>query len=196
MRPRGPVTKLDWSSRRGQNLRKSSLAPPAEGTPQGAEAGGEASAFGLGGPLGHLGPAMATFLLLGGEGQVAIIPNIFTQTEGGMKRGSLRVAGEPGLPWVPQAHCPPPQGHRGRISRIPALQSIASGRGRHIGLRRGPLPLEIPHEPPTGRGRHAPQLPRGQSERKESRSAPPPPGAAAESLWVAAATETAQTTLQ
>lgn len=62
---------------------------------------------------------------------------------------------------------------------------MASGRGRHIGVRRGPLPLEIPHEPPTGRGRHAPQLPRGQSERKESRSAPPPPGAAAESLWVA-----------
>lgn len=58
------------------------------------------------------------------------------------------------------------------------------------------LPLEIPHEPPPGRGRHAPQLPRGQSERKESRAAPPPPGSAAESLRVTAAAEAAQTTLQ
>lgn len=69
------------------------------------------------------------------------------------------------------------------------------GRSRHPG-QGGPLPLEIPHEPPPGRSRHAPQLPRGQSERKESRAAPPPPGAAAESLWVTTAAEAAQTTLQ
>lgn len=132
----------------------------------------------------------------GEEGQEAVEPTIFTQTGRGMKREGVRAAGEPGLPRVPQATAGLLGVTRGKLSRIPALRFLATGRGRHFGLRRGPLPLEIPHEPPTGRGRHAPQLPRGQSERKESRSAPPPPGAAAESLWVAAAAETAQTTLQ
>lgn len=68
--PRGAGTKLDWSARRGPSLRRSSLAPAGEGTPQGAEAGSEASASGLDGPWGHIGPAMATFLLWGeGEGR-------------------------------------------------------------------------------------------------------------------------------
>lgn len=83
----------------------------------------------------------------------------------------------------------PPPVTRGRClgppPRAPQLRAEAV-------VSRRPLPLEIAHESPPRRGRHAPQLPRGQSERKESRAAPPPPGAAAESLRVAA--ETAQTT--
>lgn len=67
-RPRGALTKLDWSAKRSPSLKRSSLAPAGEGTPQGTEAGDEAATAGLGGPWGHLGPAMA-FLLLWGKGR-------------------------------------------------------------------------------------------------------------------------------
>lgn len=66
-RPRGAVTKLDWSTKPGPSPRRS-LAPAGEGTPQGTEAGGGTAASGLGGPWGHLGPAMATFFFGGRAG--------------------------------------------------------------------------------------------------------------------------------
>lgn len=194
--PRGPVTKLDRSARRSPSLRRRSLAPAGEGTPQGAEAGAEASASGRGGSLGHLGPATAALLLwVGEEGRRLWCRPSLLKRE--LRGEGVGAAGKPGLPRTPRAHTARPLGVTGgSCPGSPPCSPTASGRGRLVGPGRGLLPLEISHEPPTGRGRHAPQLPRGQSERKESRSAPPPPGAAAESLWVAAAAETAQTTLQ
>lgn len=68
----------------------------------------------------------------------------------------------------------PTAGHRGKVSRIPALQPYSSRKEPPSGGERGALPLEIPHEPPPRRGRHAPQLPRGQPGRKKRVPRSPP----------------------
>lgn len=111
------------------------------------------------------------------------------------KDEGVRTSVRTGLRPLPRSPQPARRITRGRCPGSTPCRPVALGSNRHPRRRGRALPLEIPHKPPPGGGRHAPQLPRGPSERKESRAAPPPPGAAAESLRVTA-TEAAQTTLQ